>query len=999
MSNIRKLEKLIDRFSVNLDSYKDPHGNYNETETRNEFIDPLLKILGWDVANNQGLPPQYKEVLVENIQKINRNSRKDRPDYSLTLKGVVKFFVEAKKPSVDIIKETSPAFQIRRYGWNANHKISVLTNFEYLCIYDVCYAPQEHDSAKVALFKKYHFREYVDKFEEISKYISRDSVYSGTFDECFSDNSFVKNRSTQKVDTCFLEQINNWRLAVSRCLYKKSNTYKDVDVLNDCVQSFINQIVFLRICEDRNLPTYHKLCDATDDMGYIVKLIRESDKQYNSGLFKDDSVYYELDESLIKDIVKGLYYPHSPYLFNIIESNILGKVYEEFLTKKLFLIGRGLSLLSKKEYVDRSVVSTPQEIVKYIVEKTLAPLCKGKTPKQILDLKIADIACGSGVFLVEAFDFLVKYCEQWYEDNNPEHLLELIPGKKHLSLWDKREILTTCIYGIDIDAHAVEVAKFSLLIKLLEDETAPSVQRFRPILPCLDNNIVCGNALVESEKFDSKGVAEEDLLLISPFSWSELNNGNNFSAIVGNPPYVKTEDMRNMLADEEFDYYLSSYKTPNTQFDKYFLFIEQALNKIVDGGRIGFIVPNKFYKTAAGKKLQLLLANNLYVESIDDFGSSQLFEDKTTYSCILCLSKKKNETFSYAKVSSLSDLWGDFKVKRMPLPAKNLQHTPWILTDDINFEKKLKKIKKYSKPLGKYASVFNGIQTSAERKKTYWFSQRDIVDENETLIFVRRGERDYKIEKEILRPYFKPTNGIQKGLTTYDDVDTDKRIIFPYDEHGKVLSLSTMKKKYPNTLEYLKANYAELEPKQLNKRAKRDVPGAEMDSWYQYGRNQGLTSFINTPKLIVAVMRKAGSTMYAYDDRDVLIASGGTAGYCAISKKCKSPYSLLYIQAWLENPNTEKYIETVGSPFEGGFIARGTAVLSKIPFVPLDLQNKEQKKIYDTIVSKSKRIIEINDFLRKKKDKKSNEIFSREKKKLIKEIEQETNKIWNLEFL
>ena len=131
MDNLAQLSKIVDRFKLNISFYKNAKNAYNEHSCRIEYIDPFLKILGWDVSNEKGLAPQYREVIAENY-----SSRTDRPDYTITLRGVPKFFVEAKKPSVDIISDNEPAFQIRKYGWNAKHRIAVLTNFEYLVIYD-----------------------------------------------------------------------------------------------------------------------------------------------------------------------------------------------------------------------------------------------------------------------------------------------------------------------------------------------------------------------------------------------------------------------------------------------------------------------------------------------------------------------------------------------------------------------------------------------------------------------------------------------------------------------------------------------------------------------------------------------------------------------------------------------------------------------------------------------------------------------------------------------
>ena len=257
MTNIQDLQILVDRFQANIEFYKDKKNGYNEYSCRIEYIDQFLKILGWDVANEKGLSPQYREVVAENY-----STRTDRPDYTITLRGVPKFFIEAKKPAIDIIKDASPAIQTRKYGWNAKHRLAVLTNFEYLAIYDTCYVAREGDNCAVARYRLYHYTEYVKKFAEISNLISRNAVYSGNFDSYLDNNFQTLGRHIQQVDTLFLSQINEWRVALSNELYKKGGRYTSLEVLNDVVQEFINQIVFLRICEDKNLPLYHKLKDT-----------------------------------------------------------------------------------------------------------------------------------------------------------------------------------------------------------------------------------------------------------------------------------------------------------------------------------------------------------------------------------------------------------------------------------------------------------------------------------------------------------------------------------------------------------------------------------------------------------------------------------------------------------------------------------------------------------------------------------------------------------------
>lgn len=962
---IDDLKDLVDRFDKNITYYKDNKNHYNEHSCRIEYIDPFLEMMGWDVANKKGLAPQYREVIAEDYSTIT-----DRPDYSLTLRGVTKLFVEAKKPSIDISKDPAPAIQTRKYGWNAKHKIAVLTNFEYLILYDTTSIPDNSDSCLVARYKIYHYTDYVTNFNEIKNLISRDSVYSGKFDDFFDATFSGVGHVTQPVDKYFLEQINKWRLALSNDLFSRAtpgSPYSQLDILNDVVQEFINQIVFLRICEDKNLPLYHNLQYNVKSKAALhvelEKMFREADKRYNSGMFSGTYIIFDLDNAIIEDMVIGLYYPQSPFLFNIIEPNMFGQMYEMFLTEELVFSGSKIELGKKKDCKNRSVVTTPTEIVKYMVSKTLDELCEGKNPSDIKKLKIADIACGSGVFLEEVFSQLQEKCVEWYLKNDPGHLETIIGSQFKLPLEEKKEILTSCIYGIDIDIHAVEVSKFSLLIKLIENETAPSVAASAKILPDLSNNIYHGNSLVDNALLTGITVPTAVLTQLVPFDWGKMGVNAGFDAIVGNPPYVNTADMRNLLPEIEVDdIYKKKYNTSFKQFDKYFIFIERAINHLKKEGFLCYIVPNKFFKIVAGKELRKLISEEGYLVSLDDFGDTQLFEDKTIYSSILLLRKSKQTTFQYASVNSVAALWAGGPKSTIIRNSEELNDKPWRLTTDISFMTKWDRVEKQAVRLTKYANIFNGIQTSAERPKPiYWFTDAEVSKEDDTYVYLDRNGKTYPIEKSILKPYFKPVTKSEKGLSSYSILKTDKRIIFPYDANGDLITLSTMTTLYKGAYAYLLDYYNTLVPKSVSPIGTRDVDRATADTWYKYGRSQGLSAFSNTEKLIVGVLSK--EPMYVYDNSDMLIASGGTAGYCAISRKATSPYSLEYMQAWLTHPFTEKIIGVIGSDFENGFVSRGTAVLKQLPFLELDLSKQTHKKIHDDVTSKSKEIISINTML------------------------------------
>lgn len=990
----KNLEELVARYSANADYYRRPANNYNEHSCRDEYLNPLLRILGWDVENTKGIAPQLREVIAENF-----SSESERPDYSLTIRGVPQFFVEAKKPSVHIDTNPEPSLQARKYGWNANHKIAVLTNFENLMIFDTSVMPKPDDTSSVARFRKYHYTEYVERIDEIYSLLSREVVYSGAFDTYIADELALSGATKERVDQVFLGQINEWRVALAESLYANSPLYHNPEKLNDAIQCFINQIIFLRICEDKKLPVYQRLCDLTKQKDGIdselISQLRIIDKRYNSGLFEETSALPLIDEKVLKGIIEALYYPQSPYLFDIIDPSLFGQIYELFLAEQVVVSDEGIAYLTpKKEYQDRSVITTPIEVVRYIVDNALRPLAYGKSPEEIKNLRIADISCGSGIFLLEAFQFLVDQCINWYFENDRAHLIEIGNGQLKLPFEEKKSLLKSCMYGLDIDSHAVEVAKFSLLIKLIDNEAEPTVETEKPILPKLDDNICLGNALVDETEAMEFDASCEDMEYVIPFDWNRLNEGAPFDAIIGNPPYVKTEDMHTLLPKSELEIYKKHYKSSYRQFDKYFLFIEQALNRVVEKGYVCLIVPNKFFKIASGRNLRGVISEGQFLTSLDDFGDSQLFEDRTVYSSILCLQNCAHATFNYASISSPADLWSGDVEDTVVLDSQTIGRDPWRLTTDIDFLKKLVEMEDVAVPITKHIVPFNGIQTSAETKRTYWFLDSEVVSENDKTITVCRNENVWSIEKVLLKRFFKPTE--EHGYNSYSPLECDKWLIFPYDSDGVLFPEDTMKEVYPNAWKYLNSRKEELWPKQLPGDGNRDVTDATASTWYRYGRTQALTSFNNQEKIIVGILSE--EPLYYIDRDDWVIASGGTAGYCGIKMKPESPYALEYIQAWLTNHHTEKIFEMIGSDFEGGFKSRGTSLLKTLPFVELDFTDEAQTNLYEDVVEKSQRIQVINSELSEHPSRRRSTVLEREKHALIKSISAQIDSIYSLRF-
>ena len=516
---LKQISNLVERFERNIEAYHSPA--YNETQLRREFIDPLFEALGWDVANKAGYAEQYKDVIHEDAIKIAGATK--APDYCFRVGGVRKFFLETKKPSVDIKGQTSPAYQLRRYAWSAKLPLSILTDFEEMAFYDCRLRPKPSDKPSVGRIRFYTYTQYLDSFEEIYNLLSKESVLKGSFDK-FAESERQK-RGTAEVDAEFLKEIESWREALAKDIAFR-NPNLSVRELNFAVQLTIDRVIFLRMCEDRGIEHYgqiQNLLNGTNTYRRLREIFYHADDKYNSGLFdfKTDLLTPELkvDDKPLKDIFKNFYYPESPYEFSVLGAEILGHVYEQFLGKVIRLTEGHRAKVEEKPEVRKAggVYYTPTYIVDYIVKNTVVKLCEGKTPRQISPLRILDPACGSGSFLLGAYQYLLDYHLNWYLMHHskkgnvaqgfspaPKEMYRGRGGQWYLTIQEKKRILLNNIYGVDIYPQAVEVTKLSLLLKVLEGENQDTLEKqmklFRErALPDLGSNIN-GNSLIGPEK-------------------------------------------------------------------------------------------------------------------------------------------------------------------------------------------------------------------------------------------------------------------------------------------------------------------------------------------------------------------------------------------------------------------------------------------------------------------------------------------------------------------
>ncbi|MCD6413286.1 MAG: N-6 DNA methylase, partial [Elusimicrobia bacterium] len=651
--------KLIERFKDNLEDYKS--GRYNETQVRLEFIDPFFKALGWDVHNEKGYAEAYKDVIHEDAIKISGATK--APDYCFRIGGVRKFFLEAKKPSIDIKHDTHPAYQLRRYAWSAKLPLSILTDFEEFAVYDCRFKPVKTDKASTARILYLNFREYIDKWEEISSIFAREAVLKGSFDRYIESNK--KKKGTAEVDSAFLKEIETWRENLAKNIALR-NPKLSQRAINFAVQKTIDRIIFLRISEDRGLESYGTLREVGNGNNVyrrLCEIFLKADKRYNSGLFHfkrekgisthpdELTLTIKIDDAPLKTIIKSLYYPDSPYEFSVLPSDILGQVYEQFLGKVIRLTSSHRAVVEEKPEVRKAggVYYTPTYIVDYIVKNTVGKLVEGKTPKQVEKLKILDPACGSGSFLIGAYQYLLNWHRDWYVKHGPQKhkkvLYQATGGDWRLTTDEKKRILLNNIYGVDIDEQAVEVTKLALLLKVLEGETQLQLLHER-ILPNLGNNIKCGNSLIGPDFYENQPMDlfdEKEQYRINAFDWEtefpEIFSGKNpgFDAVIGNPPYFNIS----ILDKKIFHYLESKYKKIHTGYnDIMYYFIYKGIELLNSYGVYGVITSNYYLGNSYAKLLRKYLKE--HVSKIINFKDFLIFKDANIHTNIIIAHKNPN---------------------------------------------------------------------------------------------------------------------------------------------------------------------------------------------------------------------------------------------------------------------------------------------------------------------------------------------------------------------
>ncbi len=736
-----RVVELTERFGYNLDSYK--KGPYNETQVRLEYINPLMEELGWDVRNKKGYSEAYKDVIHEDAVKVGGLTK--APDYCFRVGGTRKFFLEAKKPSVNVKKDTHPAYQLRRYAWSAKLPLSILTDFEEFAVYDCRVKPVKTDKASNARIVYLSYEDYIDQWDEIAGIFSREAILKGSFDK-YVESKRVK-KGTAEVDAAFLEEIERWRDLLARNIALRNPSLSQRE-LNFSVQKTIDRIIFLRICEDRGIEIYGRLLALRNgDRVYkrLFQLFRDADARYNSGLFyfrKEEGRSIDTDsltpglainDKVLKDILKSLYYPDSPYEFSVLPADILGQVYERFLGKVIRLTPAHRAVIELKPEVRKAggVYYTPTYIVDYIVKETVGKLVQGKKPGPrgaVSKLRILDPACGSGSFLLSAYQYLLDWHRdeyvkddpvKWAKGKNPR-LYQKSGDDRRLTTDERKRILLNNIYGVDKDDQAVEVTKLSLLLKVLEGEDEETIQRQlllfqKRALPDLGNNIKCGNSLIGSDFYDGQQgnlFDEDEIYRINAFDWEkefpDIMKSGGFDAVIGNPPYGFH------FSPEETAFLSEVFEVFGTISDPYVAFIERGHNLLKQKGCFGFIIPSAWLGGPAYNSIRKYLMRYC-IESLILL-PFDVFKDAYIDTVLLTTYKNPLTSGHNVRVYEYPKREKVFSIDIASLPYAELSQNEWHETEDCKFVLNIGVLKIFAKlrsrgidRLGDIASMKRGV--------------------------------------------------------------------------------------------------------------------------------------------------------------------------------------------------------------------------------------------------------------------------------------------------
>jgi type I restriction-modification system DNA methylase subunit len=657
------------------------------------------------------------------------------------------------------------------YAWHKGCTWAILTNFEKLKIFN---AEVRTTPWLSQLKPSMHCTEFINKFDELWL-LSRESFEKGLLN--IEAEKWGKKAKKPPINQRLLNDFTYFRDILSKNIAKLNENRKlSEDDLDESVQRILDRLIFIRNCEDRELEAKILIANYREweskGRGQLIKSLRDTfryfDKRYNSKIFAEhlcDSL--DIDNEVLHKVIEGLYETKEgeTYDFFTIDADILGTVYEQYLGHILKKTEKRAKLTENHAHrKEQGIYYTPTYIVNFIVASTLGELLKNKKI-EIEKVKVLDPACGSGSFLIKAFDFLNNYYVNKLKDEYHQTTLDAETG---IPFKTKSRILQSNVFGVDLDKQAVEITQLNLLMKIAEKGER---------LPMLGENIKIGNSLIDSQEIAGN----------KAFKWldeyPEIMSSGGFDVIIGNPPYY------NIKSDSELrtlkDYSLLSNGVVNVSA----LFLKHAIDLLKPNGYLGFIIPKSFTYVDSWKPLRNFLYENTQVLKVVDV--SEAFKEVLLEQVIVVVRKQQPKPKGI--VTIISNLNYDNQTENSVELGELVKKNTINFSTDDSEQDIIKKMTESSVLLGSISENFRGIGAQKDIYKDSNDGER-ILSGKEIQRYSVTKYHNYYIKPQTLKDYPKSSKVKKPKIMCQNIVAFIRnhiKITATYDELG-VLDLDTV---------------------------------------------------------------------------------------------------------------------------------------------------------------------------------------------------------------
>lgn len=932
----QELSRLLDKYqSLTQADIK----KYTEADTRRVFIMPLFGALGWNVYSRDEVAEEVK-------------ASAGRVDYVFKLRGVSQFYLEAKPLRAEI---TKPEYvkQAITYAYNRGIIWAVLTDFEGLLVYN---------AQTGRLFINLSWDRYLSDFDDLWL-LSRESLETNALNEKAEKYGALPPRLG--VEQRLFNQLRKWREELFSQLhhYNRDLTFHQID---EVIQRLFNRLIFIRTCEDRKIEDRVLLGAVREwrssaGKGELVeslhRIFREFDGYYDSDLFAPhlvDQVFIE--SNTVEGIISGLYEipgGMASYDFSLIDADVLGTVYEQYLGHVATVVKQRakeaqarmdlgfaseatIELTAKKSRrKEHGIYYTPRFITDYIVKETVGHFLKERNHNEILNMRILDPACGSGSFLIRAYDELLRY-----------HAGRRGKAVTELDQWERLPILSKNIFGVDLDIQAVEIACLNLLLRSLAR---------RETLPSLAHNIRRGNSLISGAEEELRTYFGDRWQQKKPFNWEqefeEVMADGGFDIVIGNPPYVGFHGFM-----DEKDYLRNVYSSARGRFDVYLPFIERGVGLLREGGLLGFICPTNFTKRQHGQALRRFLKSSCRILRIVDFQDRQVFEGALNYTGIFILERSKPSPEHFV-------MYFPERIDGEPLTMEQraLQDNGWVFR------------RKASEPI---VTKLESQAAVALGELTESISEGIVTGKNQVFCLSRDTASRLELEQELLKPVIQG-----KQVQRYFHEPAPQVMIYPYRSSegcAEPIPQDELASLFPRAWQYLCSRRGDL--------AGREYFGRSTKLWYELWCERTFSQQACT-KIVVPEL--AQGNRFASCDKTTFYLDT----VCGIILKNGKPHAYLYLLGLLNSSLLEFYYKNTTVPKAGGFYIYKTMFLRGLPIHLAALDNPAEKKTHDALVARVDKMLELNGRLAPIRNTPCNE-----RDELLREIDRTDRELDNLVY-